>query len=181
MTKPCTLCNEKKSFDQFNKNAMGTFGLYSRCKSCQGKSNAAWHLKNKERRNQAAREWHRNNHEKSEVARKKWYAKNREQVLAYSKKWFHANRDKVYNNWLKRNYKIDINIYRELLKKQSGLCAGCGRARKLIVDHNHKTGAVRGLLCDFCNKAIGYARDSVQILKATINYLHSNNKPEAPF
>lgn len=62
-----------------------------------------------------------------------------------------------------------------LLAAQDGVCAICGngndRGRQLSIDHDHATGAVRGLLCDRCNPMLGYARDSIAILRAAIAYL----------
>jgi hypothetical protein len=40
-----------------------------------------------------------------------------------------------------------------------------------MVDHNHKTGAVRGLLCCKCNFILGHADDDVGILRRAISYL----------
>jgi len=71
--------------------------------------------------------------------------------------------------------------YQELLKKQDGKCAICGisgghRSRygkicKLSVDHDHKTGVVRGLLCNNCNRGLGRFKDSLTILQAAVRYL----------
>lgn len=72
---------------------------------------------------------------------------------------------------LKRHYGMTPEDYERMYTKQRGLCAACGRPkgpgyRYLFVDHNHKTGAVRGLLCRDCNSAIGYLRDDpVRALK----------------
>jgi hypothetical protein len=74
--------------------------------------------------------------------------------------------------------------YAELLKKQNGLCAGCGRAqvefiKTFCVDHSHNCCSgkkscgkcIRGLLCVPCNLILGYAKDKVQTLKNLITYL----------
>lgn len=64
--------------------------------------------------------------------------------------------------------------YDKLLEAQGGRCAICGSMRKyrLNVDHDHKTGEVRGLLCRLCNgRLLTAARDSVDILEAAIDYL----------
>jgi hypothetical protein len=61
-----------------------------------------------------------------------------------------------------------------MLNAQGGLCAICGNGngdRQLSIDHNHATGAIRGLLCDRCNPMLGYARDDVAVLQAAIAYL----------
>ena len=72
----------------------------------------------------------------------------------------------------------------ELVKRISGRCAVCreretthskyGYVRTLSVDHNHKTGRVRGLLCRRCNSVLGFAKDSVQLLKRLIAYLEAH-------
>lgn len=57
---------------------------------------------------------------------------------------------------------------------QKGRCAICERhysLRKLHIDHNHKTGSVRGLLCQGCNHGIGNFMDSPEMLSSAIKYL----------
>lgn len=52
-----------------------------------------------------------------------------------------------------------------------GLCAGCDQYRKLVVDHNHETGKVRGLICNPCNCALGFVRDEPATMLRLIEYL----------
>ena len=67
--------------------------------------------------------------------------------------------------------------YDEMLVKQKGVCAICNstlnssRYTKLAVDHDHRTGKVRGLLCTNCNTAIGLMKDSTIRLQNAIEYL----------
>lgn len=74
-----------------------------------------------------------------------------------------------------KTYGIDAAEYARLLALQGGRCAICRRRpgkRRLAVDHDHKTGAVRGLACESCNHdLLGGARDTLAILKAAVNYL----------
>ena len=77
---------------------------------------------------------------------------------------------------LKKNYGISFEQYQEMYTKQKGNCACCGQhesafKRKLHVDHCHKTGKVRGLLCHSCNAAIGHFGDSIERLISAIEYL----------
>ena len=80
---------------------------------------------------------------------------------------------------LKRYHGVTIEIYDELLKKQNNGCAICGdkksnnRQANLAIDHCHKTGNIRGLLCYNCNMLIGFAKDKVELLEKTIKYLKS--------
>lgn len=75
-----------------------------------------------------------------------------------------------------RKYKITVDQYSKMLLKQRYRCKICKMkqselARKLCIDHCHKTDAVRGLICHDCNFVIGFARDDVNILREAINYL----------
>jgi hypothetical protein len=77
---------------------------------------------------------------------------------------------------------INIEQYQKMFDEQNGCCAVCGeteteihprsgRLRRLAVDHCHKTGKVRGLLCNNCNRAIGLLKDDPTVLRSAINYL----------
>ena len=60
-------------------------------------------------------------------------------------------------------YGLQPGDYARMYEAQGGHCAICHRAtgatRRLAVDHDHKTGKVRGLLCKSCNRLLGFARD----------------------
>jgi hypothetical protein len=75
----------------------------------------------------------------------------------------------------KRDYKITLEDYDQMLEHQGGVCAACsGRhkdGRRLHVDHDHKTGQVRGLLCTKCNTAIGLMNDDVMTAMKIVSYL----------
>jgi hypothetical protein len=78
---------------------------------------------------------------------------------------------------LRNRYNITHGKYLELYEKQEGKCAICGEERDLggtgglYVDHNHRSGEVRGLLCPGCNAAIGIFKDDVNLMQKAINYL----------
>lgn len=73
---------------------------------------------------------------------------------------------------LKRKYNITVEEYNSMMHLQENKCAICGdMSEKLCVDHDHKTGKVRGLLCSNCNTSLGKFKDSIQILKNAISYL----------
>ena len=69
-------------------------------------------------------------------------------------------------------------MFAELLTQQQGLCAICSveldgsrKSLKPHVDHNHRTGEVRGLLCGYCNVALGNFQDDASLLIEAIDYL----------
>jgi hypothetical protein len=74
-----------------------------------------------------------------------------------------------------RQFGITHDQFLAMLDVQNGMCAICGDGnsnnRQLGIDHDHATGAVRGLLCDRCNPMLGYARDRIEVLQAAISYL----------
>lgn len=77
-----------------------------------------------------------------------------------------------------RKYGLSVDAYKRLRAAQGGRCAICreavaagGYAKRLCVDHDHDTGAVRGLLCRTCNLGIGFLRDDPGRLRAAIAYL----------
>jgi hypothetical protein len=62
----------------------------------------------------------------------------------------------------------------KILEYQGGGCAACGEKRPLNVDHDHRTGVVRGLLCWRCNKMVAYLRDSAALADAAALYLRTH-------
>ena len=109
-----------------------------------------------------------------------WREKNRSGYNNYAAAWRAKNPGKQHATDIKRLYGLKIEDYNVLLAAQSCQCKICGKQHdsslkrgRLYVDHNHTTGAVRGLLCSECNRGIGAMRDSVELLEKSIAYLKS--------
>lgn len=85
---------------------------------------------------------------------------------------------------LRNEYGITLETYNKMNCEQGGVCKVCGRpeTRKqcLSVDHDHATGAVRSLLCDACNTAIGLLRDDPTLLRAAAAYLEHHSAANDP-
>lgn len=111
-----------------------------------------WNAENPERRKEIAREWARNNPLPKDV--------------------------KLDRN-LRAKYGISLVEYQKMVLDHGGVCAICHEpnydGRRLVVDHCHDTGKVRGLLCNACNGGIGLLKDSVLRLESAINYLKERN------
>lgn len=83
-------------------------------------------------------------------------------------------RAQIVRRKYEREYGITHDKFLAMLDAQGGVCAICKNGngkRAMNVDHDHATGAVRGLLCDRCNPMLGYARDDIAVLQTAIEYL----------
>ena len=121
-----------------------------------------------------ATEWRKNNPEKAKIIQEK-YRSSEKYVLTYA------------NSHLKRKYGITYEDYLSMYELQNKSCKICGKSElrrnyqekreqllPLFVDHCHKTGKVRGLLCSKCNTGIGMFEDSIENLTSAISYLKEN-------
>lgn len=146
--KECADCGLKKEVAEFHKNSNRFDGFSTICKACSG------------------------------IRLKKYYIDNKKKVIEKVK----ARASNPYvvadkrNRNLKTNYGITEKDYQEMMIEQNYSCAICGINQsdlgyKLYVDHDHKTGKVRGLLCKHCNSGIGLFKDNKNILSKAIDYL----------
>jgi hypothetical protein len=101
-------------------------------------------------------------------------------MLAKTLRYRLKNPAKIRHFHLMREYGVSIEAYNLLLCLQRHKCAVCGKPEErkmhgkvtpLVVDHDHETGEVRGLLCHQCNISLGGFRDDPLILDAARQYL----------
>lgn len=77
-------------------------------------------------------------------------------------------------NYFKK-YNISELIYTNSLKEQDNRCAICKTEQKLHIDHNHKTGKFRGLLCFRCNTGLGFFKENIENMLMAIDYINKHN------
>ena len=163
----CKICGE-------NEAAVFPSGSQPYCRSCLNAKTKAWRANNR---------WYE----------KKYYADNREDQLAYSREWRKNNpervkaypRSKTKIRPALKEHGIKREEYETILAWSNGGCAICGareatpgKGDLLHIDHCHKTGKIRGLLCNWCNPALGGFRDDINLLKTAICYLEFFAKHE---
>lgn len=88
------------------------------------------------------------------------------------------------NNQFKYKYGITLEQYNKMLELQLGGCAICKSKPKendkyLVIDHNHDTNQVRGLLCNSCNLTIGYMKENELIIWNLLDYLKKHEWAKA--
>ena len=93
------------------------------------------------------------------------------------------NPERTKNNDLKRLYGITLNEHTQMYEEQNGVCAVCekpgdGKWKKLCVDHDHKTGKVRQLLCRNCNMILGQVDDNINHMEKLTAYLKKHKNDE---
>ena len=105
-----------------------------------------------------------------------------EKLRGWQKRYREENRKALSDGERKRKFGITPDRYAEIFKSQNGVCAICNqpetatrldKVKALSVDHCHKTGAIRGLLCSDCNTGIGKLKDDPKVLLSAIRYLET--------
>lgn len=69
-----------------------------------------------------------------------------------------------------------VREFESLRRKQNGVCAICLKVVRLVVDHDHKNGVVRGLLCAKCNCGLGFFYENVQAIYRAAEYLTDSQR-----
>ena len=138
-------------------------------------------FKNIEDRQEWGKSYYKNNKPKMVEYNRNYRLINKEKLSNQKKEYYRRNKDKIAQRGLLYKYKITSDDYSNMLNKQDGKCAICNRIEKSItknkkikplgVDHDHKTGKIRGLLCTNCNVGLGYFEDDPDILIKAIKYL----------
>lgn len=164
VAKRCSACEVEKSADDFfGPDAKGY--LSAACKPCTTERQRVWRDENRERYRENARRY-------AQARREDINARRRSQYKSDPAQW--------RKNRLRYVYGITVEQYNEMLERQGGLCAVCreeetrtmkGTVKALAVDHDHETGAVRGLLCHDCNTGLGMFGDDPGRLLAATDYL----------
>jgi hypothetical protein len=93
---------------------------------------------------------------------------------ARHREWVEKNRDRVRLHKIKSAYGLTADEYAELPQ----VCVICGCRETLRIDHSHQVGRVRGLLCDPCNKGLGFFRDDPTLLLRAADYVLGVAKPD---
>ena len=121
------------------------------------------------------------------VRRSRTKEEHRRHIREYNKRWLEQAKEKdplrYRRIYLKQRYGISHEEFEDAVAAQNGVCAICGcppdgRFGVLVIDHDHKTGAVRQLLCTSCNRGLGVFKDDPQKLYRAAEYLARWNETQ---
>lgn len=154
----------------------------------------------REKHKEQISEYCKNRYQEKKDYFKRYYEKNRDQKLVYMKEYRQRNKDRlnqkdkeyavVNREKIKKyhrvyHYGLSEDGYQLLIITQKNKCAICGKdftfenkSTTPHVDHDHRTGTVRGLLCGRCNVLLGFAEDDATLLITASQYLHKENREE---
>lgn len=164
--KRCVKCGEVKPLSEFTIHNREKGQHRNFCHECE----KAW-----------IRKYHKTPQGKEK--RKKWVDQNKEKIEEYKEVYRNdpekTKASKKYHRkyWLMKQFGLTPDDYDRMLKDQNGCCAICGsdksgnRSKNFMIDHDHGTGKVRGLLCRRCNQAIGAFDDNPDLLRKAADYL----------
>ncbi len=161
-TKKCTRCKEVKPLSAYYPVGNGIKGVRPRCKECMRILERAKYDSDEEFR----------------IAKLSSQAERHRNDPVFRAAHRHSMR-----RWhLKNAYGLSMEDFALLVQRQNGGCAICGSKpipdtpkTRLVVDHCHRTGKIRGILCDLCNTAIGKLQDDPHLLRAAADYLMDNS------
>ena len=189
MVKRCTGCHEEKAEASFYGRTASPDGLAFRCIACvqaYAKANAnrtretkrRWHQEHAEQTAANKRAWRKANPDMVKAEKRRSYVKNPEPTKRRMRAWklAHPKRTKEYHReYTLKKYGLTVETYRKLEEGQRGRCACCGKEKRLCVDHCHRSGKVRALLCHSCNLAIGLMQDNPNTFESAAQYLRKHS------
>jgi len=120
-----------------------------------------------------SRKWHLKHKGERKLSNHKYWKSHRKERKVKRHKWYMRNKERERNSYLEQRYGITLAEYNVIKQVQNDLCAVCQKpyAATLHVDHDHKTGRIRGLLCKNCNIMLGAATDVPSTLRRGADYL----------
>lgn len=170
----CPECSQWKELEHFTAADRKEGSGY--CRSCRRDRNKRWVARNRAHDRARRRESYAAKKSPEERVR----LLQRKELLADQRRRGRKATNVRYR--LKSRYSISEAEYHQLVAAQGGRCAICGVSENLdgrlwCVDHDHNTGAIRGLLCTRCNAGIGALGDTAEGVRRALNYLERAEQP----
>jgi hypothetical protein len=137
-----------------------------------------WYAKHKQEQLQRTRAWYQKNRKKMSENGKVYAMENKVQIKERKHKYhqrYYQERKSIYKDRkLKYKYGISLKEFEYLLIKQDNKCAICKNSlsdQTTVIDHEHSSNKIRGILCRSCNTGLGFFGDDPEILNQAVAYL----------
>lgn len=174
------LYTENEAYICKTKNPNYKDGIYLRCKKCCHEKRIKQYQKTRSKAIAYSAQWKKDNRERinKQVAQDK--INNPEKYEKWRKAYYERNAKDINTRAIARYHELDVPSYEAMFKAQDNQCAICckeetrklrGKVMRLCVDHDHKTGKIRALLCHDCNSGLGKFYDSPDLLSKAAIYL----------
>lgn len=144
------------------------------------KNQQKWNINNKDKLIKIKKKYKENHKKEIQNYNKKHRKVLRDYYNSYKRKWRSNNKNKTKNEKLKK-YNLTIEDFYNLLKIQKNRCGICKKkfnnsySSFPCVDHNHKTGTIRGILCRNCNSGVGGLHDDIEIISNALKWVKKKN------
>lgn len=163
--KRCLICDELKELKDFHKHSGKPDGHRNDCKLCR-KIGRKVDVNASKMRCYTCDQLKDKNEEN--------FFPSKNSKFGYRRKCKECCKDYQKDNHLKKRYNWSTKEYENMCQTQNHRCMICEEEKKLFVDHSHDTGEVRGLLCDTCNRGIGFLKEKNENLWNALLYLNPN-------
>jgi hypothetical protein len=175
-TKTCTKCQTEKALSEFYANGGFRDGVHPHCKKCRSEYHRKYHQKNREANCARSKKWREDNEKSYRAKKRAYYLKHKDLIRVKAKQWDLEHQEESWANDIRYRFGLTSVKYYAILKDQGGVCKICGnppkgKQKRLCVDHDHKTGVIRGLLCEHCNRGLGCFKDDPALLGTAMDYL----------
>lgn len=183
-TRFCTKCGVEKSLDAFHDSPNGKYGKRSECKECKRIRSQRWYKDNRDKSLQRSNLYRLEHPEWAKEMDKRHH-----ENYDWKEKFPEKAADKQRKDSIARRFRIHGTTqieYEKMLLDQGTVCAVCGlfpttspvkksavAFDNFVIDHDHVTGKIRGIVCNTCNVALGMIRDNPETARKLATYLEA--------
>lgn len=179
--KYCNSCGGIMPVSNFAKHKKHTDGRSSQCRLCVRENNRTYYKNNTPEILAQVKQYQEEHSAEISARKQRHYESNKEEILEANRQNYQARRDHYYINSRVKKYNLTREEYMTMVVRQHNRCAACdlpeivvnpsGQIKALSIDHNHKTGQVRALLCSRCNLLLGLSLEDPETLRTLAGYL----------
>lgn len=164
-------------------------GISLKCRICKVDRDRIWKDLHRDQHIQSSTRWKNEHREKYREWQREDRKNNPDKYRSYQDNYKNKHGDRKTTLEIIRIRGISFESYAQLIVDQKNLCAICEKPEtrksrtgesvtRLCMDHDHKTGKVRSLLCHDCNTALGKFKDDISLIKKAIAYLVKHGTPD---